>query len=411
MNANGSRYEKESQRHFIVALIVWLLLLFAFVFLLSWHPPDEEGVFSQIRQILLEISGTAVLFGILYNFLTTVNYRRENLQALTLLFNEQPEFLSRLSAETQRDIVKNTLKAVLGSSYGNIVYEQIVRSYLEPKEPFRTDYSYYLTCNQNRTGGLVLNDHALQFQKTFEKEAQKYIWLRQDIRIVQCRNNPIEHFHETLLVALVFDAETLNKLIPNSDFVFTDVVRFPIDIFEQFSEAESDQALEAIVKEVFDFQVRQIHGGKVSANDTFDDRSIIKVRWQTTEVKNVPKKYIEIHIANQASENQTREEAGFDRAFVEFAYHICFTLPQSRSNSNFSVSLSYPTQRPLIDFSVSGTPIKNLEAVEHISQFGVRESCNIMDINSDIGTRHIRFQSQKWIFPNSGIMFVWEDNS
>jgi alanine racemase len=75
-----------------------------------------------------------------------------------------------------------------------------------------------------------------------------------------------------------------------------------------------------------------------------------------------------------------------------------------RSNNLFSVFLVYPTRGLDIDFNYEGMALKN---VREISFFAGKHP--YPEVTKEAGKRiRLRISDDEWIFPNSGVTFLWD---
>ena len=393
MSTQNSDRQYETRLEAINFLAIWIAVTAVFLLLLFAPRPEAGSLLAEFRDVGVEVTATASLFSLIFTYITRKDFKREISRALTVLFSENPVFLHRLSDTAQKDIVKKTLQAILSERYGTIVYDQIVKFYLDEKDPYRPHYRYTIDCLKEPDEILSKSEAVQEVYSKIQENDEGFLWMQQVTEIIQCSYKKIDarDFPRKLSVAFCFDTTVYNSLRVERRRVLRELLRLPEDLIELLRSYKSSEQLRDIILGLFDFQM-------IGQPDTAHN---IDVRWQS--FKNMKQAYFEIIFDNLAKEGEEDENG-----WVEYNINIGFTIPHVRRNTNFSVSLPLPTNSPQIEFSREAGTIKNLEPVTYLSQFGISQELSSVD--DEFGPRRWRYRTHHWIFPMSGIMFVWEDN-
>lgn len=386
----------------VVSLVLYALLVLFFPLLdpVTQVPP-RAWLFGQPTAGALEfrmaLGGALVSFGAFGVFLQALQFKsmdREVTSAMTKAFSNSASFIHNLNNLKKRDLVENALEALLGPKIGPSTYKYI-EPMLEEEAGFRTDFKYRVWLMDHGE----LSDGA--FADWFSRE--DYRWIHEDISyklMKPTRTGGEVYDPGPFTVYFLFDKPTLELTNPKKD-VFA---RFLIELGDaellklcDFSEDEAKTFLVEIIQpklwEVPDEGEKRRIGLDecvVRFERPFDSNNSNCMPYFSVKMKEP--------LENLQGRSKLRLE--FQYPYIRAATHFIFTLPQ-------------PVYSPTLSFDFTGAQVEP-RFVNYSSYLSCSDPRRIQVEEPKISRRELSYEvsvKDAWVYPTSGVTFVWQNPS
>jgi len=327
------------------------------------------------------------IVGFIYEMFAHRRLAQEILDQMRTLLNEDPTSAQSLSNEARQERVANTLKAHLGARMGAAIYEGLVKRYLVYHTAYREDATYKITLKELQeditiTSGTEHETAVMLSKENYFKLFAHYSFIREitdSQRLIACTLSETEGY--TALYSLFRQPECLIREVVQLD----EHDKQKIDkLFKDFDKPDSTVA---VINQLFSFQA-------------FLDGQEVTVKHQLIDAG--------LQSGCTFSWNMILPSEIAHRKSVK--YDIKVRSICAKSFHRFPVLLGEPALNPEIELTYpSGLKVATVPFINGDEPFDPRkimndpEECKITVAISGING------GEAWVFPNSGVLFVWGD--
>ena len=356
------------------------------------HAPTTRG--EETLAFAVEALLEGFLFLVIVEFVFRIISDRETEDTIKetierTIAGESLETFPRLPKEVQSPIIGRAIEAALNGEYGRILFEEVVEPHFTERSYYREDFDYRISCEDDPPDAELKQQPARDIADHLKSKAPDYLWVTQDLFYLR-RGYVEDREMSKLVFKLAFDIALLNELFAEDDVFFREVFTVTPDI-RKMIEALNEAELQDFITGYIGFQAYRDQAG--------GSRLTPQVTWARTPDSGQP--YINIEVGNPSGR---LEESGC---------RIYFRLPHLRTSSHFIVTVPQPIMPGAkITFSRSRSMVAMSE-IPFISQFAQGRQTGYVRQNDpprpdpDVGPRKITVETTRWVFPQSGFMFVW----
>ena len=355
-----------------ITLVCLVLFVIAAVFLVAHIvvsptivKPDK--IISDIFLVLSTTLISIIVVAVAYTIYTEFEFKKNLRETIIASLSGEDEILSKYNTKSVTDIIKNSLKFILGTNLSRNFITNVLEKQLNSIS-YRTNYKYNVYIKKSDTPEKNIISQSIEYKKHLKIKNRKnievscFFTLKED----PFRENPPKNvifFREELTCEDFFNNSILSNA-SNANTVIS-ALNFKFSIFynNKFIPIQnSDVKVEVINSKMVMFTTK------------------------------VPQKWI------------TNEE---DK-FLSFSCKITCEYPTNKNNY-FYVVFPEPMQDALFSINFDEEIIRK-ENVNHVSfvlnpNYEIRESPNTNGF--EFGLKHSKKLDNNTIFPHSGIVFHW----
>lgn len=350
-----------------INLLFFMILLAVFAIILLLY--IGTGAFSlsefykEIINALIGIFIPLVIFNIFYEHLTKSHHNQELMFNITdaIVFNK--DLIDRFSVETRKEFISNSIKSIIGDNRGDMLYNTLIKKYLDNEYKFRRLFKYYISINEN--------DYHSKFEN-IEFKNDEYVWVEQDLSFYRTIGRD-ELVDETYMLAgFTFHEAILETMYSRASFFFRENLSLKEEHIDEIIQYDNLK-LTQFVKEMlgFRFELNDKELKYVVENDINKEGFIVKIEVPTT--------------INLNTESKLRFE---------------FKMPQQRVKRSFIVSITEPTNGVDILFYNLQKDIK----VVPIPFF------DNGDVIKKLPSEMYNIELDDWVLPRAGVVFIWHES-
>lgn len=339
-----------------------------------------EGLALEVRSALGGAFVSFFAFGAVLQVFQWSNLSSELEFAIRRVFTSNTPLVEGFSRPKKRDFVATSLQAMLGSEIGRATFQQLV-PLLKDNSGFRKDFRYQITLGNEAPdlGGAAWAD---------KFPLDRYRWVKEDLSYKLYYPAADSYSSGPFKVVFLFDRETLNVLNPRQDIF----ARFLIEL-----DPEECAWLQSLSEaEALDFAHRALEPHFTEFPD-YGDETALAIDFKFVPANgDVNKKrlpHFEATMAPLAAEEGTSK------------VRLRFTYPYSRSATHYTVSLPQPIESPDIYFFYGGAGVENVDYISYLSSDPKRVRYH------DQGSGYHIDVDQCWVYPTSGVTFVWKNSA
>lgn len=348
----------------LIVVLVAIVLLLGIAYLLDMS-----------KDMLLEMFATATIHAILIVAIVSVLYEyytrnhflqemRENLEWVVISRTPNPRIFS---SDKRRELIKECVGSLLSEEKGSLLYDAMISPYLDGQYGFRRRYRYDIAIDEP--------------QKKYEYEGLsldtgEYYIIHEHLQYAKCSENCIE---PVVRIGFAYDPQTLEKWIGDDLLFFREYLCLGETGRTLFTKLSKEKIMTFLV-EVMKLRVV-----------VFNDGAEFPI-----EVSNIAVIHDHEGIIVECNISDCLRGTSHN----ELECSLRFEMPQHVSyGSRFLVTLPEPTEVQRIQFTYCES-MKDVTAITFLPRV---EGISIETVN-----RSIIISGNRWLFPRSGVVFVWE---
>lgn len=318
---------------------------------------SEEHLLYKILSDIADLLLTIGFIGVVFDLIAKKNIQEEFMQLLIKSFYSSDKIFTRLSQYKQKDLAYDALKNLLGKNRAKSMFVSLVEPYLDWNEK-RYKYNF-------------------NYEVRFEDKIKESIYGETDSFLVTEKLNYIRKFDKKEVTSgfyLVLVNGDNDTILNDSDLrLYTTVINSENNSF--FDKLINNKKL---LGEFIDYRINN--------RNIFEDLEQVDIIQKNKTVL-IIKSNMNIELNGNVD------------------FNLVIKIPCLKIVNTYPVSFSAPTNKPNIIFY---PPINNaceVESFSFITGLKLTKSCNtiencVMLFNKD---------DDKWIFPDSGIVFQWNN--
>lgn len=349
-------------------------------------------VYALINQRTLELKYKVVL-DLCYQIMTTIiailifgffyqeYLEQENSQLLkkniieSMLLND--DVLTLFTKEKKLVFIENIVKSLIGEKYGIVLFDSLIKRYLEQDILYRENYEYNVEINESK------KDFKLKDNNNISKET--YYLLTQSItysKHFKAKINPMDY-----KIVFAFNEESLNNWFDDQLIFFREVI--DITPLKNCIESYNKSDLQELVQNLLCL--------KISFYDKNNKLIAPDIHYSVDYISEKNKKGLEVII-----NKKDLSKCIIDN--IDTKYYRCnvsFHMPVEKIRKRFHFVLPEPTLSP--KFSIRfDTSFLDIDYVEYLTN-----SSKEVKISKDIYLSKYSICTTEMIYPRSGIVFFW----
>jgi len=303
---------------------------------------------------------------------------REIEATVTRVLAGNTPILDKFSPAVKRDFVRSSLESALGPEVGAASFRH-VSTMMDEGAVFRRGFEYRVWI---RTGAPdALAGEAWQGLR----DPARYCWVHEDLAYQRYLPHADSFQRGPFEVAVTFDSDTLSSLFADQTLFARFLIQLEPEEMERYSRGER---LVDFVREVCALVASSDPDGARLATDALQCVFVPAQR-------NGGLGYVRVRIPISLSADRAA------RLRLQLRY------PYRRSARHFTFSMPQPVEAPSLEFNAAG----HMAQVAAIPYLGVAPGAlEVRCIDAGETPRYeVRVAHGVWVFPTSGITFVWAD--
>lgn len=414
-DGNGEQVKKiaeledqvEKKKSFNFLLISAVFCFFAFLAVVAYLPlpsPAQDPLtipwivtLNKMFSVAAIVEGRVALGGGLFTYLIFSiglqlfdrrDRTNEQASALFRAMVDNDSLIEKLSNESKRSLVEQSLKTILPTKIGGALYDDVISPLVDNEVPYRRKYEYTVRC---LSSGDSPDEGAGTFPGLFK--SKKYRWIRETIQYQPYFPEEDRVYAGSYDVVLVFDKGALDTLFKDHSIFYRAMVELEdaeLKILTSKGNAEIKKFL------IEDLQFSAKDGGE-NGTEVQNSAAILWEKVPSKEPGHAPHPYLRITLPASRQEN------------IDFKLpRISLRLPHSRNATHFTFTLPQPCETPIFEF----IPARDMERVSEIYYMSDVQEERLRLVPQYEGSRLVSSKIEVksgWVFPTSGVTYTWDN--
>lgn len=369
-----------------ISFIIFIFAIFFWDIIINYFGYDiTNPSIILLRTSLIQLSGTAGIFGIFHSYVTRTDFEYEVTRAITTLLGNDPNNFDHFSFSVKKQFVENSILSALRPTLGKAVFDSIVSSYFaesdKRKKNYRKNMQYgvdFFSPTQSH-----LDDWSEFFNEPRDFFDKTYFFAQHFLTYKKIPASPIDCVH----ITLGFTEKTMQNFLRRDDVFYRDLIRLEDHLIKKVTEKCKDaKSLEYFVRKILRFDIK-------GENFSWDD---VEISLQYLSDDSNP--YLEMII-----KCQNKYEPQFEIRHISI---------QDKLTNMFLMTVPEPCDSPTLWLGSKKDMLDVLPRplFSTVDPGAIRIERRQMEAGElDAGTERHYVRVDGWSFPLGGVVYVWRN--